>query len=159
DLGSSMLGKRTFPGVGISTAKNNIRRSLRIGSTFSGANAGVYQNQYTYGTSLNWVLGRHTVYAGFNWDHNQLKIINNENNAAGVSCSALSDLLAGNVTAGSNTRYTLGASNRYMRADIAGAFLQDNIRLTSRFNLFFFQAEDGIRDWSVTGVQTCALPI
>src|SRR5262249_58744637 len=22
-----------------------------------------------------------------------------------------------------------------------------------------FQAEDGIRDWSVTGVQTCALPI
>src|SRR5258706_14353881 len=24
---------------------------------------------------------------------------------------------------------------------------------------FVFQAEDGIRDWSVTGVQTCALPI
>src|SRR5262249_48837060 len=24
---------------------------------------------------------------------------------------------------------------------------------------FFFQAEDGIRYWSVTGVQTCALPI
>src|SRR3989339_346256 len=24
---------------------------------------------------------------------------------------------------------------------------------------YFFQAEDGIRDWSVTGVQTCALPI
>ena len=27
------------------------------------------------------------------------------------------------------------------------------------FGFFFFQAEDGIRDWSVTGVQTCALPI
>src|SRR5437016_14405734 len=27
------------------------------------------------------------------------------------------------------------------------------------FVVFFFQAEDGIRDWSVTGVQTCALPI
>src|SRR6266511_5111821 len=26
-------------------------------------------------------------------------------------------------------------------------------------NLFFFQAEDGIRDFHVTGVQTCALPI
>src|SRR2546430_3475739 len=25
--------------------------------------------------------------------------------------------------------------------------------------LFFFQAEDGIRDLTVTGVQTCALPI
>src|SRR5262249_56444638 len=28
-----------------------------------------------------------------------------------------------------------------------------------RAGSFFFQAEDGIRDWSVTGVQTCALPI
>src|SRR5699024_12238114 len=27
------------------------------------------------------------------------------------------------------------------------------------FLLFFFQAEDGIRDRNVTGVQTCALPI
>src|SRR5262249_56913069 len=27
------------------------------------------------------------------------------------------------------------------------------------YGVFFFQAEDGIRDWSVTGVQTCALPI
>src|SRR5256886_6829484 len=29
--------------------------------------------------------------------------------------------------------------------------------LSSRF--FFFEAEDGIRDLTVTGVQTCALPI
>src|SRR2546429_6564154 len=27
------------------------------------------------------------------------------------------------------------------------------------FRFFFFQAEDGIRDVAVTGVQTCALPI
>src|SRR5207249_5758466 len=27
------------------------------------------------------------------------------------------------------------------------------------FFIFFFQAEDGIRDRNVTGVQTCALPI
>src|SRR2546421_6901365 len=31
--------------------------------------------------------------------------------------------------------------------------------LSSRQALFFFQAEDGIRDLIVTGVQTCALPI
>src|SRR2546430_7051289 len=29
----------------------------------------------------------------------------------------------------------------------------------SRCVVFFFQAEDGIRDLTVTGVQTCALPI
>src|SRR3989454_110230 len=28
-----------------------------------------------------------------------------------------------------------------------------------RVHAFFFQAEDGIRDYKVTGVQTCALPI
>src|SRR5256885_9854362 len=28
-----------------------------------------------------------------------------------------------------------------------------------RVFVFFFQAEDGIRDYKVTGVQTCALPI
>src|SRR5260370_18101415 len=31
--------------------------------------------------------------------------------------------------------------------------------IVSRSCIFFFQAEDGIRDSSVTGVQTCALPI
>src|SRR5690606_20853942 len=32
-------------------------------------------------------------------------------------------------------------------------------RCTGDEFLFFFQAEDGIRDFHVTGVQTCALPI
>src|SRR5690606_40574888 len=37
---------------------------------------------------------------------------------------------------------------------------RERSRLTRWFaSLFFFQAEDGIRDFHVTGVQTCALPI
>src|SRR5256885_7689201 len=32
-------------------------------------------------------------------------------------------------------------------------------RITRSIFFFFFQAEDGIRDYKVTGVQTCALPI
>src|SRR5690606_40348224 len=31
--------------------------------------------------------------------------------------------------------------------------------ISKQFIFFFFQAEDGIRDFHVTGVQTCALPI
>src|SRR2546427_10332602 len=31
--------------------------------------------------------------------------------------------------------------------------------LSFKLDCFFFQAEDGIRDLTVTGVQTCALPI
>src|SRR2546430_7845597 len=34
----------------------------------------------------------------------------------------------------------------------------DSFTASPRFS-FFFQAEDGIRDLTVTGVQTCALPI
>src|SRR2546430_8610126 len=33
------------------------------------------------------------------------------------------------------------------------------VRSGDSFSLLFFQAEDGIRDLTVTGVQTCALPI
>src|SRR5256885_3458374 len=40
---------------------------------------------------------------------------------------------------------------------INGYFLGDRICSIGFF--FFFQAEDGIRDYKVTGVQTCALPI
>src|SRR5699024_11281190 len=39
------------------------------------------------------------------------------------------------------------------------ANLSDVLRLFFFFFCFFFQAEDGIRDRNVTGVQTCALPI
>src|SRR2546426_7750147 len=38
-------------------------------------------------------------------------------------------------------------------------FLSFFLTLTISFVFFFFQAEDGIRDYKVTGVQTCALPI
>src|SRR5256885_8299889 len=37
---------------------------------------------------------------------------------------------------------------------LIGSLQSDGQRL-----FFFFQAEDGIRDYKVTGVQTCALPI
>src|SRR5256885_3646775 len=35
----------------------------------------------------------------------------------------------------------------------------DDAPVGLRSHFFFFQAEDGIRDYKVTGVQTCALPI
>src|SRR5256885_13131971 len=40
-------------------------------------------------------------------------------------------------------------------------YVKTNTRLIVLDSLFFFffQAEDGIRDYKVTGVQTCALPI
>src|SRR3989475_1932730 len=46
------------------------------------------------------------------------------------------------------------------RSDFTVASLStSSLPLSYEFCLFFFQAEDGIRDLTVTGVQTCALPI
>src|ERR1039457_5838964 len=45
------------------------------------------------------------------------------------------------------------ASSRPMRPGAVSRFD------CSSFRVFFFQAEDGMRDYKVTGVQTCALPI
>src|SRR2546430_8155853 len=42
------------------------------------------------------------------------------------------------------------------KEDIRGS---DKQRLSVKYLSLFFQAEDGIRDLTVTGVQTCALPI
>src|SRR6266516_5209298 len=42
---------------------------------------------------------------------------------------------------------------------VVSVFVCFSKEYTSRIGFFFFQAEDGIRDRTVTGVQTCALPI
>src|SRR5438132_26497 len=42
---------------------------------------------------------------------------------------------------------------------LCGSHTRYSLTLCSIFFFFFFQAEDGIRDHCVTGVQTCALPI
>src|SRR2546427_3971114 len=42
---------------------------------------------------------------------------------------------------------------------ILGVWISDVCTSDMIFFFFFFQAEDGIRDLTVTGVQTCALPI
>src|SRR2546429_4873799 len=50
----------------------------------------------------------------------------------------------------------LGLAKILLGSSGGGRFL---LLLPEESRLFFFQAEDGIRDVAVTGVQTCALPI
>ena len=48
------------------------------------------------------------------------------------------------------------------RTNCSGHYGKQSLYMELKVNIieyFFFQAEDGIRDTSVTGVQTCALPI
>src|SRR5256885_11400500 len=50
-------------------------------------------------------------------------------------------------------------SIKLCRLDTPIIFIEARINLSRVVVFFFFQAEDGIRDYKVTGVQTCALPI
>src|SRR5256885_4431405 len=64
-------------------------------------------------------------------------------------------VIAGWLTADFREREPNIAAN--MKAMLQGCPVQGYIACCEA--LFFFQAEDGIRDYKVTGVQTCALPI
>src|SRR5256886_7699448 len=57
--------------------------------------------------------------------------------------------------------FTESTGLQYFRivGDIKVFFEQIGCLAYCSFCFFFFQAEDGIRDLTVTGVQTCALPI
>src|SRR5260221_720457 len=48
--------------------------------------------------------------------------------------------------------FTFYVSHRHVYGEQWSKFMKEGVN-------FFFQAEDGIRDHCVTGVQTCALPI
>src|SRR5256884_3038583 len=52
----------------------------------------------------------------------------------------------------------IGFSVSYMKKEVV-SLVNKLIGLVKLVFFFFFQAEDGIRDVAVTGVQTCALPI
>src|SRR5579862_9953909 len=72
------------------------------------------------------------------------------------------DAVQQDVEAERNKRDEIEAGKSYCSRRFGGASCDDNsAQIYARFdkNVFFFQAEDGIRDGTVTGVQTCALPI
>src|SRR2546430_9044453 len=54
--------------------------------------------------------------------------------------------------------FLVGGAHINFYRQFAAAGLKNKIPIIST-TFFFFQAEDGIRDLTVTGVQTCALPI
>src|SRR5690349_21442944 len=55
-------------------------------------------------------------------------------------------------------KFSLEESMEYIQGDEYIEVTPKSIRMR-KIHFFFFQAEDGIRDLYVTGVQTCALPI
>jgi hypothetical protein len=131
-----LFGQKTFPGITISNSDGNFD-TLSIGTAGSPfSNAGVFQNQFEGATSVNWVHGRHTISAGFNWDYTQLNIINRNSDVTGLTFGNFADFVVGQLRSGIGNSVTFtGSSNRYYRADQVGTFIQDNIRLKPNLTL------------------------
>jgi hypothetical protein len=137
DAGINLFGLTTFPSISLglvdSLDPNLSSKSLSFGPSGNFANTGVYQNRWDLSSSANWVVGRHTVYFGANWNYTQLNIINNNTKAASLSFTNFGQFLLGNVLP-SSTFYN-GASNRYYRANQIGAYVQDNYKIRSNLTV------------------------
>src|ERR1035438_3813062 len=130
-----LLGSTSFPQMQISGALGS--NELEFGPSVSFGNAGMYQNQWEVGSSLNWVKGRHTIAIGGNWDHTQLNVLNNSTTTGtdNLGFSSFLNFVEGNVRTGRYSDAFAGNSNRYYRSDTAGAYVNDNYKVLSNLTV------------------------
>lgn len=131
-VGMNLLGSTTFPQMEITTADPTIYQGFEFGPSTSFGNAGMFQNQWEYATSLNWVKGRHTLSFGAVWDHTQLNIINNNTAAATLNFKTFLSFVEGQVRTG--TAFA-GSASRYYRSDTAGAYANDSFKISRNLTL------------------------
>jgi len=131
-MGMNLLGSNTFPQFEISPADPTIDNGLEFGPSASFANAGMVQNQWELGSTMNWVKGRHTITAGGLWDHTQLNIINNDTDSDLVEFSNFMSFVEGSVKYGIAA---FGDASRYYRSDTAGVFVNDSFKMRSNLTI------------------------
>jgi flavin-binding protein dodecin len=131
-LGIGLLGSATFPQFDISNMDPKIGYGVEYGPSASFGNAGMYQNQWEYESSLNIVKGRHTISFGAQWDHTQLNIINNNTNTDTLNFSSFLTFVEGSVRSGDAFA---GSANRYYRSNTVGWYVNDNFKLRSNLTL------------------------
>ncbi len=135
DAGINLFGGDRFPSLTIFQADGSLRNSLVVGPKNNFGNVGAFQNRGAWSSNVNWVTGRHTLYLGFSADYTQLNIINQSNQVATMESQTFADFLRGAPLNTSFSYFFNGSSNRYYRAWQAGAFVQDNVKLSKNFNL------------------------
>jgi hypothetical protein len=131
DFGVNLPGGSAFPEVVFSKADNSLGGKFTFGANPSFGNAGMYQNQWEVASTLQWVVGRHSLSFGANWDHTQLNIINNNTNSDIVAFSSFVNFVKGTVRTGTYSTAFIGSADRYYRSDTAGAYVNDNFKIRS----------------------------
>lgn len=131
-LGIGLLGSATFPQFDISTSDPTISSGLGFGPSTSFGDAGMFQNQWGGGSTLNWLKGKHTISFGGQWDHTQLNVINNNTNTDTLDFTSFLTFVEGSVRNGD--AFT-GSAERYYRSDTAGLFINDNYKVRSNLTV------------------------
>ncbi len=134
-FGINLFGGNTFPEINIANNDPTIASGLSFGNSQAFGNEGMFQNQFEYGTSLNWVKGRHTLSFGAQVDQAQLNILNHNTNTDTIAFNTFLDFAQGNVRSGSGTAAFGGSASRYYRSNTTGLFVNDNWKLRSNLTI------------------------
>ena len=148
----NVFGSPKFPGITIQNTLGSAPgcgtsgcpfTTMLVGPTNNFANAGVFQNQYEGATNLTWLHGSHAFSFGFQWDYNQLNVVNQNNETAEISFTSFPNLLEGNPRHGTRTSLLDGSTSRYFRSNQAGLYVQDTWKLKPNVSI-----NAGVRwDW------------
>jgi hypothetical protein len=132
--GINLFGSTLLPGITIRNVNPNVGQALNVGPTSNFSNTGFAQNTFEGSSTLNWIVGRHSLSFGGNYDFTQLNIINRANNVASLTYNTFADFLTGGplYTNGGASVFFQGASNRYYRSPQVGAFAQDQWKATNK---------------------------
>lgn len=132
--GINLFGSNLLPGITVRNA--NGREALNIGPTSNFSNTGFAQNTFEGTSTLNYIIGRHSLAFGGNYDFTQLNIINRANQVASLQYNNIGAFLKGGpLRTGTSSVYFQGSSNRYYRSPQIGAFAQDQWKATTRLTL------------------------
>jgi len=128
-------GSTAFPQMEISEDDPTLGNELQFGPSTSFGNAGMFQNQWEYGSTLSWVKGRHTLQFGVSWDHTQLNIINNNTNTDVIEFKTFETFAEGELRSGNYSSAFTGSASRYYRSDTVGAFVNDNYKVLNNLTV------------------------
>ncbi|MDQ2840694.1 MAG: carboxypeptidase regulatory-like domain-containing protein [Acidobacteriota bacterium] len=135
DFGINVFGSNRFPAINVQTSDGALGNAFAFGPASNFSNAGMFQNQWEYESNIGWVVGRHTLTFGAQWDHSQLNILNRNNDTATLSFVNFSDFATGAVRPGINSALFNGNSNRYYHSDTIGTYVNDSYKVTSNLTV------------------------
>src|SRR3984957_4990404 len=134
-VGITLQGSNTFPQLDIASADPTIAKGLEFGPSASFGNAGIYQNQWEYGTALNWVKGRHTLAFGAQLDQTQLNVVNNNTSTDTLAFRTFLTFVEGTVRTGTGSEEFSGSAARYYRSITPGLYVNDNWKVRSNLTV------------------------